>query len=120
MRQGAEARRAKKDAQETVRREAEKEALIRANENQNGNQNGAIGFDTGGAYSVIGGQKVYNNLAQPSGGIGVDASGVYGVNGTPQSNKYTFNESDYIPSAENGYHLGNYKQTEMYGDPSDF
>jgi len=25
-----------------------------------------------------------------------------------------------VPSAQNGYHLGDYPQTEMYGDPTDY
>lgn len=85
--------------------------IARRKNNSGQTPQGGIGADANGVYGVP---------SQPSGGICVDANGVYGVNGTPQPNKYTFNESDYIPSAQNGYHLGNYHQTEMYGSPTDF
>ena len=65
--------------------------------NGGGNQypNGSIGATGDGVYGVNSMPPQLNG-----GGIGVDANGVYGVNGeTPQPNKYTFNESDYIPSA---------------------
>ena len=107
LRQGADARRARKEAQEMARAEAQKYG----NSNP---QQGAIGADANGVYGVN------STPAQPPVGIGADASGMYGVNGTPQQSKYTFNESDYIPSEGNGYHLGDYKQTEMYGNPTDF
>lgn len=48
------------------------------------------------------------------------SAGSYAGDVAPQSNKFTFNESDYVPSAQNGYHLGDYPQTEMYGDPTDY
>lgn len=107
LRQGADARRARKEAQEMAKAEAQKYG----NSNP---QQGAIGVDASGVYGVN------STPAQPPVGIGADASGMYGVNGTPQQSKYTFNESDYIPSEGNGYHLGDYKQTEMYGNPTDF
>lgn len=45
-----------------------------------------------------------------------------GINSVEQPNegKYSFNESEYIPNAQNGYHLGDYKQTEMFGNPTDY
>ena len=38
----------------------------------------------------------------------------------PKQKRFDFADSDYIPSAGNGYHLGDYPQTEMYGDPTDY
>lgn len=74
-----------------------------------------IGADANGVYGVGSSNPVQN--AQPSASISV---GSYAGDVTPQSNKFTFNESDYVPSAQNGYHLGDYPQTEMYGDPTDY
>ena len=70
LRQGADARRARRDAEQMARNEA--------NGNRGNNPQAAIGVDANGVYGING------SPTQPSGSIGVDASGVYGVNGTQQ------------------------------------
>ena len=70
LRQGAEARRARRDAEQMARNEA--------NGNRGNNPQAAIGVDANGVYGING------SPAQPSGSIGVDASGVYGVDGIQQ------------------------------------
>lgn len=95
---------------------------LRAKVNTGRNGNGSnpppagIGADAqSGVYGVGDTNTILN--AQPSASVSV---GSYAGDVAPQQNKFTFNESDYVPSAQNGYHLGDYPQTEMYGDPTDY
>ena len=61
--------------------------------------------------------KASTDNTPPTTGIGADANGVQVM---PKQKRFDFADSDYIPSAGNGYHLGDYPQTEMYGDPTDY
>ena len=61
--------------------------------------------------------KASTDNTHPTTGIGADANGVQVM---PKQKRFDFADSDYIPSAGNGYHLGDYPQTEMYGDPTDY
>lgn len=71
LRQSADARRARKEAQEMARAEAEKAAMEKANNTPM--EQGSIGANANGVFGVSG------TSPQQSGGIGVDASGVHGV-----------------------------------------
>lgn len=96
-------------------RKAQQQAY-KANTEDTPPTNVGIGVDANGFH----GMEDMNSILSAKPEVSISA-GSYG-NGdvTPQANKFSFNESDYIPSAENGYHLGDYPQTEMYGDPADF
>lgn len=73
----------------------------------------AIGADANGIYGI-------NSQADRQ-GIGADANGVYGVApATASNNKYTFNESDYIPQASNGYHINDNPRMAEWGSPQDW
>ena len=69
------------------------------------------GIDTGSGDEIGGFQ------GNGFGGIEANENGVFGMS---PANKFTFNEEDLIPSEQNGYHLGDYPKTEMYGHPEDF
>ena len=84
--------------------------------NDTSNTNTGIGANANGVYGIGDTESMIN--AKPVVSISAGSYGNSDV--TPQSNKFNFNESDYIPSAGNGYHLGDYPQTEMYGDPADY
>lgn len=72
-----------------------------------------FGADANGVYGI-------NSQADRQ-GIGADANGVYGVApATASNNKYTFNESDYIPQASNGYHINDNPRMAEWGSPQDW
>lgn len=72
-----------------------------------------IGADENGIYGI-------NSQADQQ-GIGANANGVYGVApATASNNKYTFNESDYIPSAGNSYHINDNPRMAEWGSSQDW
>lgn len=72
-----------------------------------------FGADANGVYGI-------NSQADRQ-GIGADANGVYGVApATASNNKYTFNESDYIPSASNSYHINDNPRMAEWGSSQDW